>query len=75
MPSKYLSPDLERSVDCTCSLESVHPTDTDPPEVVINPDCPEHGWRDADRDYDEWRDRMDEESREKGYDHSREGLD
>lgn len=28
---------------CTCRLAAVHPTDIDPPEMIVNRDCPVHG--------------------------------
>lgn len=44
--------------DCTCTVEIAGPTDIDPPdEVRVDPFCPEHGWRDADRERDERIDR------------------
>jgi hypothetical protein len=47
-----------REGGCTCRMETVHSASIDPPEPIVDQWCPLHGWRDADREYDEMRDRQ-----------------
>ncbi len=43
--------------DCSCTIPFPGPCDIDPPEPKIDTWCPLHGSRDADREYDAWKDR------------------
>jgi hypothetical protein len=45
-----------RDQGCTCRLSSVNSASIDPPEPVTDPWCPLHGYRDADREYQEIKD-------------------
>lgn len=47
-----------RDQGCTCSMETVHSASIDPPEPIVDRDCPLHGNSDPDRAYDEMRDRQ-----------------
>lgn len=47
--------DAARRRGCTCHARAVRPTDTEPPEVRRDRDCPLHGIN-PDRTYDERRD-------------------
>lgn len=44
--------------DCTCTMSHTHSASIDPPHEIVDPWCPIHGGRDADREYDEMRDRQ-----------------
>lgn len=43
--------------DCICRMESVHTASIDPPEMIVNRECPVHGHpRDPDAEYERRRD-------------------
>lgn len=46
------------AADCTCTMSHTHSASIDPPHEIVDPWCPIHGSRDADREYDEMRDRQ-----------------
>jgi hypothetical protein len=41
---------------CTCRMETVHSASIDPPELIEDPWCPEHGTRDPDQELEQQRD-------------------
>lgn len=52
-------PDCEGDgeAECTCITRYAHPTDIEPPEPKLDPYCPTHGHRDADQEFEAWRER------------------
>lgn len=50
--------------ECTCVTPPPHPTDIEPPEPKLDPYCPTHGTRDADQEFEAWRDRKHEREAE-----------
>lgn len=47
-----------RAAGCICTMSHTHSASIDPPHEIVDPWCPIHGSRDADREYDEMRDRQ-----------------
>lgn len=38
---------------CSCRMETVNSASIDPPEPIVDPWCPLHGWRDPDHERDQ----------------------
>lgn len=56
---KSTEPDDGRDPRCSCRMETVNSASIDPPELILDPWCPEHGGRDPDAERERQRDDAD----------------